>query len=519
MEKRILIAAVLSAIFMTWYAQSVLRWSGAAQQPPPATSVEGVDVIATPAQRPLLTPAEPEDVVVLESDSIQLEIGKTSAAIRSVALKDFLDVTRSSPLRVRTAFPLVSVRINEALLQWSLTDQSHSAVSFEATDKSGNSYHISYAINYDNHNVDIMLYESMTSIKSNGSSVDILSTWAKADQLADRYNSLELIAMSIDASKQGKPKYAHYRAPIKAEKDVPRGTTVLSLSERYFCQLIRVADGGAATLMPSAQGTIAAQLRIPKEIPTSTEEAHLATIYFGPRDYFYLKAAGFDGAFPIGTLGQLGLMLLFLLSGIAKLTRNYGVAILLFSTLVTCALAPFTMISMRSMKKMQELKPQIDKIMAKHKDNPQLANREVFALYRERRVSPLSGCLPMLLPLPIFFAMFQAISHYIELRGKGFLWIADLSLPDRIAKLPFSLPLLGNDINALPILMAGAMFLQQQASQRNMPSSSSTPSMQMMSGPLMSIIFGVMFYEFPSGLVLYWLTNSLISLAWYRLAK
>ena len=157
--------------------------------------------------------------------------------------------------------------------------------------------------------------------------------------------------------------------------------------------------------------------------------------------------------------------------------------------------------------------------MEKNKDKPQEANREVFALYREHRVSPLSGCLPMLLQLPVFFALFQAISHYVELRGARFLWVADLSLPDRIAKLPFTLPLLGSDINLLPILMALAMFVQQKASQKNMPATGTNPSMNLMSGPLMAVLFGVLFYQVPSGLVLYWLTNSLISLVWYRVAK
>ncbi|MDP3703662.1 MAG: membrane protein insertase YidC, partial [Candidatus Omnitrophota bacterium] len=218
-------------------------------------------------------------------------------------------------------------------------------------------------------------------------------------------------------------------------------------------------------------------------------------------------------------LGQVGLILLSLLNWIAKLTHNYGVAVILFSALITGAMSPFTLISFKSMKKMQELKPQMDRIMAKHKDKPQEGNKEVFALYREHRVSPLSSCLPMLLQMPIFLALFQAISHYVELRGKEFLWVQDLSLPDRVARLPFSIPLLGSDINLLPILMALAMFVQQRESQKNMPSASTNPSMQLMSGPLMAVMFGVMFYQVPSGLVLYWLTNSLMSLVWYRFAK
>lgn len=157
--------------------------------------------------------------------------------------------------------------------------------------------------------------------------------------------------------------------------------------------------------------------------------------------------------------------------------------------------------------------------MAQHKNDPSKANREIFAVYKEHKISPLSGCLPMLLQMPILIALFQALSHYIELRGKRFLWIQDLSLPDRLYHLPFSFPVLGSDINLLPIIMAAAMYLQTKLSQANAGASQSDPSTKMFSGPLMSVLFGIMFYNFPSGLVLYWLTNSVTSILWYRLAK
>ena len=125
----------------------------------------------------------------------------------------------------------------------------------------------------------------------------------------------------------------------------------------------------------------------------------------------------------------------------------------------------------------------------------------------------------MLLQFPILIALFRAIPYFIELRGQSFLWIKDLSLPDRLATLPFTLPLLGRDINILPVIMAGAMYWQTKTTQAQMPSSGTNPMAKVLSGPFMPIIFGVMFYQFPSSLVLYWLTNSLLSLVFYRLAK
>ena len=272
-------------------------------------------------------------------------------------------------------------------------------------------------------------------------------------------------------------------------------------------------------LLPAQVGTIAA--RASWEFGggiSGIKGDRIAAVYFGPRDYFFLKRAGFEQAVKIGMVGQVGLMLLLGLKGIAGVTRNYGVAIILFSVCVTGVTAPFTLLSFRSMKKMQELKPLMDRIMAQHKDNPQKANREVFALYKEHRVSPMSGCLPMMLQMPIFIALFQAISHFIELRGKSFLWIRDLSLPDRAAHLPFALPLIGHDVNVLPVVMAGAMYLQTRMSS-SVSGSDANPTAKMLSGPMMSVMFGIMFYQFPSGLVLYWLTNTLMSLVWYRMAN
>lgn len=512
MEKRILIAAILSAVFMTWYAQSVLKGPGVVSRRPAASSTNP-EVVLSPAPLLTLPVGIEEETIRLESRRIQAEIGRKSAAIRSVILNDFLDASKIGPLRIRNEQPLLSVLSSGATLQWELINHSAASVTFHSRDESQKDYNITYEINSGNSNVDIILTIGDTSSIDEKPIPVFLTTWTKGDKLSDRQNSLELFAAQEDINK--KLKYTHLRVPIRAERVVPRGTTVLSLTERYFCQSIRFPDGFTATAIPSREGSIAAQL----EPSVGRDGTYRATVYFGPRDYFYLREAGFGKAFPIGMLGQIGLILLSLLNAIAKVVHNHGIAVILFSALVTCAVSPFTMISFRSMKKMQELKPQMDRIMAKHKDKPQEGNKEVFALYREHRVSPLSSCLPMLLQMPIFLALFQAISHYVELRGKEFLWVQDLSLPDRVARLPFSIPLLGSDINLLPILMALAMFVQQRESQKNMPSASTNPSMQLMSGPLMAVMFGVMFYQVPSGLVLYWLTNSLMSLVWYRFAK
>jgi YidC/Oxa1 family membrane protein insertase len=164
------------------------------------------------------------------------------------------------------------------------------------------------------------------------------------------------------------------------------------------------------------------------------------------------------------------------------------------------------------MKEMQLLQPKIEALRKELKDNPQRLNKEIMELYKEHKVNPLGGCLPLLLQMPIFFALYQALIRSVALRGAHFLWIQDLSSPDKAFVFKNSLPLLGNQVNVLPILMAIGMFVQQKFS---MPKTTGDAAQQQkMMMIIMPIMFGVIFYQMPSGLVLYWFINSLLMLGY-----
>src|SRR3989338_1939428 len=155
-EKRIIIAAVLSAVFMSWYAQAVLKGSGISPRRP-APSAASSGTVETPAPRLVPPPGIEEETVFLESPRIELEIGKTSAAVRSVVLKNFLDASRIGPLRIRSDQPLVSALIGNAPLQWEMINQTQASVSFKAKDDSSNNYYISFEIDKSNQVVDMVL--------------------------------------------------------------------------------------------------------------------------------------------------------------------------------------------------------------------------------------------------------------------------------------------------------------------------------------------------------------------------
>ena len=510
MEKRVLFAAILSAILLSIYSQLFMKQLLKTSKAQPTASL-----LSQPG--PSQLPGEPlpklqdEATVALTSPELTLEIGTRTGQIRKAILREFRQSGSQEPLVIGGSNPLFSIGTDEGEFRLQLIKQTEQSLSFDAADSIGNNYNILYHINLYNYLLEIKL-QLYKAISNKATRLLITSAWFRSDSIAGRSNILQINALH---SKNVGTAYKGYTGPVQSSKIVPRGTKLITLSERYFCQAIKPKDTEFETtvLKSPDHGTIVTRSVM------SINRAISLEVFFGPRDFFHLKKAGFEAAFPIGALGQIGLILLAILNWIASVTRNYGIAIIVFSGFITCIMAPFTIMSFKSMRKMQELKPKIDKIMAQHKNDSAAANREIFQLYRQHRVNPLSGCLPMLLQMPILIALFQAISHFIELRGKSFLWIKDLSLPDQLARLPFSIPILGSDINLLPIIMAAVMFVQTRMSQGMYPKDASNPSSAMMSGPMMPILFGFMFYHFPSSLVLYWLTNSSISLLWYRLAK
>lgn len=158
------------------------------------------------------------------------------------------------------------------------------------------------------------------------------------------------------------------------------------------------------------------------------------------------------------------------------------------------------------MKKMQELQPVIQRLREKYKDDPQTLQKEIMNIYRTHKINPFSGCLPILIQIPVFFAFYKVLLMAIELRHAPFiLWIDDLSAPERLYLGSFEIPWLGG-IPLLTILMGATMFIQQKLT----PSSMDPVQEKVML--ILPIFFTFLFVNFPSGLVLYWFVNNLLSI-------
>ena len=251
-------------------------------------------------------------------------------------------------------------------------------------------------------------------------------------------------------------------------------------------------------------------------VASNSSVTHDFVLYAGPNKYKDVRALklDFEDSIYLGFTGSIGRILFVILEHIHMLAKNWGLSIILLTAFINILLFPLTFKGIKAMKQMQALQPKMEALRKAHKNDAQKLNREVMELYKKYKINPMSGCLPMILQMPIFFALYQVLMRSIELRGAPFLWIKDLSQPDRLIMFKTPILLLGGELNLLPILMAIAMFFQQKLSTpANAGVDDQIVQQQKMMAVMMPILFGFLFYRLPSGLVMYWLTNTLLTVA------
>ncbi len=243
---------------------------------------------------------------------------------------------------------------------------------------------------------------------------------------------------------------------------------------------------------------------------TVDEDRH--SLYLGPLDYDIVRGLNveLDRIMSLGWVWVIRPISQYFIIPVFQFLHwfipNYGVVLIIFAFIIKVILYPLTKSSMQSMQKMQALQPMMTEVREKYKDDPQQMNKQVMRLYKEYGVNPAGGCLPMILQLPILYALWSVFSSTIELRQAGFIWwIHDLATPDVIFELPFKIPLFGVDkISGLALAMGVTMFIQQKMSVKD-------PKQKMMIW-MMPVMMTLLFNSFPSGLNLYYFMFNLLSI-------
>ena len=309
---------------------------------------------------------------------------------------------------------------------------------------------------------------------------------------------------------------------IKEEKEFAGQIGWVAYEDEYFISAI-VPDGhpqgsfkGASLPSGVLKGTF---MTPPITLRPREQASSQFTLYLGPRELSLLKQLGkkLDLAINFGFFDIIARPMLSALRFFNKYVKNYGVSIIIITILIKILFWPLTHKSYKSMKEMQKLKPLMDKIREKYKHDKQQMNKEVMALYRTYKVNPMGGCLPMVIQIPVFIALYNLFGKSIELRHAPFmLWINDLSAPDRLFSFPFEIPFMSPPygIPVLTLLMGATMFITQKMTP--MPGDPTQAKVMM----FLPLFFTFLFINFPSGLVLYWLVNNILQIGQqYRIKK
>ena len=282
----------------------------------------------------------------------------------------------------------------------------------------------------------------------------------------------------------------------------------VALKNRFFVAALCSSTAGISGFSARVEREVASDVYRPKTVQagamlTSGGQA-TSVFYVGPKKQALLSELGMRDVMEFGMWRWICYPLVWTLNLFHGWIPSYGVAIILLTILVRLIFWPLTHKSTVGMKKMQEIQPLMKEVQAKYKDNPQRQQQEIMKLYREHKVNPLSSCLPMLIQIPVFIALFNVLRSAVELRYAGFLWIPDLSEPEGLFAdyLPFG------GLNILPILMAGTMALQSALTPQ-----AGDKSQQRMMMVMMPVMMLVMFYNFPSALSLYWTLSQVLSIA------
>jgi YidC/Oxa1 family membrane protein insertase len=317
------------------------------------------------------------------------------------------------------------------------------------------------------------------------------SEYHGADEAANRYNPLMLERLTAEDSVK------RDTLPVVGTPEARSAVKWTGIADNYF----------AAFIIPKAAGLNSVLIRNGDYLSIKglgTASSGEFGVFTGAKEFDILQSANLEleRSIDLGWFAFIGQPILSCIKIFFNILGNYGLAIVLFTILLKAVLLPLTKTSFNSMRKMQDLQPELQALKERVKD-PAQVQQEMMALYKKHGVNPLGGCLPMVLQIPVFLGMYNALRTSIDLRHAPFaLWIKDLAAPE-------SLDVLGIHVPVMILLMGASMFVQQMTT----PSTTTDPAQKRIM-MMMPVVFTVMFviFPFPAGLVLYWLVNNTISI-------
>ncbi len=427
----------------------------------------------------------PEYLQTTAADSLPVSLVDASfakqATLRTVGLGDF-DIAADTPYALSVAEEQIVLDAGE-----------EREIIFSAISPRGLKVEKIYRLRGDSFDFDLQVrVTNLGSQALRGStSLTLVQPWDESME-GNRYSFVGPAVYDGEKVQTHKVKDIAEDAPVYG-----KGSVWTSFELKYFMSaVVALADAGEKFRIEKKADLVENSIETPYTIlPVGQSVSADYLCFFGPRDLEILEASGhqLEKAIDFGFFGIIARPLLTVLNLFYSYVGNWGVAIILLTCIIKLIFWPLTQKSYKSMKSMQTLQPEMQKLREKFKNNKEQLNKEIMGLYKTKRVNPMGGCLPMVVQIPVFFALYKVLLGTIALRHAPFaFWLQDLSVKD-----PYYIT---------PIIMGVTMFFQQKMSPSTMDPAQAKIFM------FMPIIFTFMFLNFPSGLVLYWMVNNLLTI-------
>ncbi|MGR3177958.1 MAG: membrane protein insertase YidC [Candidatus Anammoxibacter sp.] len=475
-----------------------------------------------------------QDHIILQNENIIARWTNDGAALKSVVLKKYKDNTKTRDMELIMPFttdslPLsitkirflnagTSEEVSLANRRFRVIANTKNKVSFRTTLKNGLQITKNISLDPGEYHLNMEL------VFKNKSDQELTYGYQMVASSGIVYEGNPKMDMNTVVGVDRGRGNGSYKLIKTALKDLPEKNESVGISwagtvNKYFAVILKPAsnnliystDSQAINEAVTDDFMVTIQTKA-ASLPPHNEIRHSYIVYTGPKLERLLEKYNLESLLGFGIFKVISRILLKILNGFYNIIPNYGVAILFMTLVVKLMLFPLTRKSQTSMFRMQALQPEIEKLKAKYKNDKQSMAKAQMQLFKKHGANPLSGCLPMLLQMPIFFALFRTLQLAFEMRQAPFtLWITDLSLPDTLITLPFTIPLLGNMLNILPLIMTGASFIQMRLNPKT-PSADPQAKMQQKMMSFMPLMFCFILYKMPSGLTLYWTMSTIFSI-------
>lgn len=482
------------------------------EKPPVAAKTALVAEVAVPSSLPS---NYKEQLIIVSSELFDIQLSTTGATMRAVTLKKFKEsnakdsdlykliefgsanlatfkTSGSEGLSLPSDLPYKLVGPEQKSINVTEGDQT---VSFTTTTSNQLTVVKSYTFYPDSYRVDVnvQLINGGTQASNGLFNLSFISAWDEvtANETKDMYTFIGPLSFDGEELFEADTDELEKSSKIYGKSILWSGNV-----SKYFLSIVSPQDSAQQVQVDKGDGYIQNKFISPYINLEAGQKLSLDYVsYLGPKDYDLLKATGyqFERAKDFGFFRILAQPLLHVLKFFNSFIGNYGFSIILLTICIKLIFWPLTQKSYKSMKGMQKLQPEMQKMREKYGNDKQRLNQEMMSFYKDNKVNPLGGCLPMLIQIPVFFALYQVLLGGIELRHAPFmLWITDLSIKD-----PYYVT---------PLIMGVTMFLQQKMTPTNMDPTQAKIMM------MMPVVFTFLFLNFPAGLVIYWLVNNVLTI-------